>query len=90
MSKQKHVKRLVTGMAAALVICGGCITSAQAASEVASEPVVSAAAIGGSENLAQPYKTQYQWYFKEIKGYMFRRLYDTTNGKWVTPWILIP
>lgn len=32
--------------------------------------------------------TQYQWYYKEVNGKTYRRLYDSTNQKWVTDWIL--
>ena len=27
------------------------------------------------------------WVFKEENGIKYRRLYDTTNGEWLTDWI---
>ena len=28
-----------------------------------------------------------KWYYKTINGKLYRRLYDTTNEKWLTDWI---
>lgn len=31
---------------------------------------------------------QMVWYYKEVNGKRYRRLYDATNQEWVTDWIL--
>lgn len=31
---------------------------------------------------------QMVWYYKEVNGKRYRRLYDATNQEWVTNWIL--
>lgn len=31
---------------------------------------------------------QYEWRYKIENGKMYRRLWDRTNGKWLTDWIL--
>lgn len=28
-----------------------------------------------------------KWYYKTINGQLYKRLYDTTNEKWLTDWI---
>ena len=87
MSKQRCFKGLVTGMAAAVLVCGSSFANAEAGAEMISDTIISIAA-GGSENPAEPAGTQYRWYTKVENGKTYRRLYDSTHGKWVTDWIL--
>lgn len=91
MSKRKCIKGLVTGMAAAMLFCGGNFTNAEASTEMGSENAFPVK-IGGNENLAEPAGTgiQYVWHYKKENGKTYRRLYDATHGKWVTDWILCP
>ncbi len=44
----------------------------------------------GESSIIAPQSTQYIWYYKTEKGKKYRRLWDTTNGKWLTDWILCP
>lgn len=40
------------------------------------------------ENLnLQPYSAKLVWYYKEENGKRYMRLYDATNGVWLTDWI---
>ena len=89
MSKQKCMKGLVTGMAAAMLVCGSNFANAEASAEMISDNILSIAA-DGIENPAEPAGTgiRYVWYYKKENGKSYRRLYDATNGKWVTDWIL--
>lgn len=40
------------------------------------------------ENSTRSAKTY--WVYKKIDGQKFMRLYDASNGKWLTPWLLCP
>lgn len=32
----------------------------------------------------------YRWYYKEVDGVKYMRLWDTLNGCWVTDWFPVP
>lgn len=39
-------------------------------------------------NVITPRATQYEWRYKIENGKKYRRLWDATNEKWLTDWIL--
>lgn len=38
---------------------------------------------------ATTYGSSYTWYYKEVDGKKYMRLWDETNHRWVTDWILV-
>lgn len=44
-------------------------------------------AISNLSEEAKPNSATLVWVFKEENGIKYRRLYDTTNGEWLTDWI---
>lgn len=44
----------------------------------------------GESSIVTPQSTQYRWYYKIENGKKYRRLWDATNEKWLTDWILCP
>lgn len=41
-----------------------------------------------SESSDKERLNKYVWYYKEENGKKYRRLYDETDGVWITDWIL--
>lgn len=41
------------------------------------------------DEVAQPYNDLYHWYYKEVDGQRYMRLWDVKNCCWVTNWILV-
>lgn len=56
----------------------------------ASVPAVAAEAAVKEDNTAEPQADRLVWYFIEVNGVYYRRLYNASNGYWVTDWIRCP
>lgn len=82
--KRKEVTKGMVALCAAVMVAGTlCVPQAKAAEVPAGNAVMSI-----EDGTADIRATQYQWYYKEVNGKTYRRLYDATNQKWVTDWIL--
>lgn len=83
MNNKRVIQRIAVGMMAATMFVGGNM-GAVYAGVVEPEAVVteSTDAQNGSR------KAQTVWMYKEVDGKRYVRLYDATNEKWLTDWIL--
>lgn len=55
-----------------------------------SAPAVVAEAAVKDEGVAEPQADRLVWYVIEVAGVYYRRLYNASNGYWVTDWIRCP
>lgn len=81
--KKNWKKKVLVGMAA-LMLAG----SLQVAP--ISVPAVVAEAAVKDEGVAEPQADRLIWYCIEVAGIKYRRLYNASNGYWVTDWIRCP
>ena len=81
MIKKKFMKKAaMVSMAAALSL--GCYVECVAAA------VVQPAVVSEVKSEDETRSARLVWYYKEENGKKYRRLYDATNGEWLTDWIL--
>lgn len=77
--KKLAVMMLCAGM------CFACVSPA-GAEEAAANPTVQAQ--GGEEDGISPQSEEIIWVVTKINGKKYRRLYNTTTGKFIGDWIL--
>ena len=85
MRKSSLVKGLLLG-SVIMLLGGNCVaisTKAATLLPVAYEGEVTIEAVEENNRAAQLI-----WYYKEVDGKKYRRLYDGTNKVWLTDWIL--
>lgn len=87
MSKRRKIKSFVMGMMGAAALSAFCVSNVNAdeVSLECDETIVSCYSVG-EQNDTKAVKLV--WYYKEINGKKYRRLYDATNKVWLTDWIL--
>ena len=80
---KKMIKKGTIFAIVLMMSCGGYVKSAEA-SIIDSYSNWSIVAGDGADTRS----ATTVWYYKVENGKKYRRLYDATNGKWLTDWIL--
>lgn len=83
MNKKRVIQRIAVGMMAATVFVAGNMGSVYAG---VIEPQVAMAESAEVQNGSR--QAQTVWMYKTVNGKRYVRLYDATNEKWLTDWIL--
>lgn len=82
--KRKELTKGIVALCAAAMVAGSlCVPQAKAAEVPRGTSMLTI-----EEGTVNTRATQYEWYYKVVDGKYYRRLYDLTNQKWVTDWIL--
>ncbi len=81
--KRNWKAKALVGMAALTLVGGLQMASVSA-------PAVAAQAAVKEDEVSEPQADRLIWCVREVDGKRYRRLYNASNGYWVTDWILCP
>ena len=87
-SKQKYRKGKV--MAAGVIALTLLFSGMAYSTEVHAAELQKAVLANAGSGQAEINKAKTTWYYKIVDGKKYMRLFDESNGKWLTPWILCP
>lgn len=85
MNKKRMIQGMVVGC---LMMVAGCSWNATTVRAEEIDYTNQGQIITSGEESEKERAAQTVWYFKEENGKKYRRLYDATNQKWLTDWIL--
>ena len=85
MSKKRMMQGMVVGCLMMVAVGGWSTTTVKAEESAYTDQ---GQIITSREESEKERAAQTVWYFKEENGKKYRRLWDATNQKWLTDWIL--